>query len=342
MADAGVLLNFQTGQAKVFGQWHNLDRTESGHYLVPLTKIMSYKQENITLHATSGLTDEELNRKAVKLHRQFGHCSKENLVRMVKRSKDFNDKRFLKSINVCYDQCKICEKFTKRPLEPVVTTFMSETFNDIVAMDLKFIGKVIVLHLLDTATRYSAAGIVSSKHASEILDCVFRVWIHYFGAPNMFLSDNGGEFANDSLTELGVMFNVVITTTPAESPFSNGHVERHNAILGTTMEKVLMDLNCSASVALAWSVSAKNSLINHHGYSPNQLVFGQNFSLPSVITNRLPAQKIKPTNQKVEEQLNAMIKAREGMVQSECIEKIKRALRHKTRTYSEAVINIGD
>ena len=69
MADAGVLLNFQTGQAKVFGQWHNLDRTESGHYLVPLTKIMSYKQENITLHATSGLTDEELNRKAVKLHR---------------------------------------------------------------------------------------------------------------------------------------------------------------------------------------------------------------------------------------------------------------------------------
>ena len=44
MADAGVLLNFKTGQAKIFVKWLDLDRNESGHYLIPLTKIISYKR----------------------------------------------------------------------------------------------------------------------------------------------------------------------------------------------------------------------------------------------------------------------------------------------------------
>ena len=37
--------------------------------------------------------------------------------------------------------------------------------------------------------------------------------------------------------------------------------------------------------ALAWAVSAKNALQNRGGYSPNQLVFGTNVNLPSVITD---------------------------------------------------------
>ena len=41
--------------------------------------------------------------------------------------------------------------------------------------------------------------------------------------------------------------------------------------------------------ALAWAVSAKIALQNYAGYSPNQLVFGTNGILPSVITDLAPA-----------------------------------------------------
>ena len=95
-------------------------------------------------------------------------------------------------------------------------------------------------------------------------------------------------------------------------------------------------------MALAWSVSAKNSLANHHGYSPNQLVFGQNFDFPSVIVNKPPAQRAKATSVKVQEHLQALHKARERFTKSESNEKIKRALRHKTRTFSDMIISNGD
>ena len=43
--------------------------------------------------------------------------------------------------------------------------------------------------------------------------------------------------------------------------------------------------------ALVWAlaVSAKNALLNHGGYSLNQLVFVTNVNLPSVITDSAPA-----------------------------------------------------
>ena len=46
------------------------------------------------------------------------------------------------------------------------------------------------------------------------------------------------------------------------------------------VDKILHDQNCSVELALA-----KNFLSNVFGYSPNQLVFGKNPNLPSVLTD---------------------------------------------------------
>ena len=80
-------------------------------------------------------------------------------------------------------------------------------------------------------------------------------------------------------------FNVVTATTPAESPFSNGIVERHNLILAEAMEKTIEDARCAPDVALALAISAKNALQNHGGFSSNQLVFERNINTPSVLTD---------------------------------------------------------
>ena len=53
--------------------------------------------------------------------------------------------------------------------------------------------------------------------------------------------------------------NIIVHITPAESPWSNGLNEWHNGILGE-MVKTLEDTHCSFEIALAWAISAKNTL----------------------------------------------------------------------------------
>ncbi|XP_057314680.1 uncharacterized protein LOC130655883 [Hydractinia symbiolongicarpus] len=103
-------------------------------------------------------------------------------------------------------------------------------------------------------------------------------------------------------------------------------------------DKVTVDLD----MALAWSVSAKNSLKNVNGYSQNQLVFGFNPNLPNCDNAKLPALEGKTSSEIVATNLNAMNAARKTFIQSESAEKVRRALRHQTRTSGDDRFETGD
>ena len=55
------------------------------------------------------------------------------------------------------------------------------------------------------------------------------------------------------------MFKINVKRTAAESPWSNGMVERHNAILAKTIEKLILEHNNKypIDVIIAWTVNAK-------------------------------------------------------------------------------------
>lgn len=93
---------------------------------------------------------------------------------------------------------------------------MGSTFQECVAMDKQYI----ILHVVDHATRLSAAVVISSKKH-------FKIWISVYGTSEKFLSDNGGEFANKDFINMCEAMNINYKTTAAESPWSNGLVERH-------------------------------------------------------------------------------------------------------------------
>ena len=184
------------------------------------------------------------------------------------------DKEFIKCIEHCCDTCELCSKYRKRPLRPVVSFPMADRFNQVVAMDLKEVEhtKTWILHLIDVATRYTAACLSKTKKKELVVRKIFQIWVAYFGSPIKFHSDNGGEFANSCFQEMCEKLGVEVSTTPSEAPFSNGVVERHNAILYETFKKTMDEANCDEDAALAWAVSSKNALQNNNGYSPNQLV----------------------------------------------------------------------
>ena len=113
-----------------------------------------------------------------------------------------------------------------------------------------------------------------SKKPASIIDAILKTWISYFGHPQRFLADNGGEFANEEYREMCETFSIDVAKTAAESPWSNGLCERHNGVLKESVKKVMEDTSCSLETAVSWAVSAKNTLHGHNGLSPNVIVFG--------------------------------------------------------------------
>ena len=143
MKRAEMVLDFETDTAEVLGNKVNLRCTSSGHYCLPLTNLLLQDKPNscvsIVLHTLNlkQISQSKKMKKAMKLHRQFSHASKEKLCKLVKESKDFSDKDFLAIIEECCDSCEICQKFVLPPLRPVVCLNLANDFNQVVCMNLK-------------------------------------------------------------------------------------------------------------------------------------------------------------------------------------------------------------
>ena len=144
-----------------------------------------------------------------------------------------------------------------------------------------------VLHLVDHAIRYSVRVRIPNKESSDIINAIFNHWITYFETPESILTDNGRKFNNQPFWDMTQNLNIIVCTTPAESPWSNRLNKWHNGILREMVNKTLEDTHCSFEIALAWAISTKNTLPSVHGFSPNQLVFNWNFNLPFFLNDKL-------------------------------------------------------
>ena len=342
MSDLGLVIDTGNHQITSNGNVFPLDINFQGHYEL---SVLPNKTEEIYI-ADKNNTNT-MKQMAIKLHRQFAHPSKERLIKLLKQSQLY-DSSFYKVVEEITDNCQFCLNYKAPKLKPIVAFPKASDyqFNQVVSMDLKEItkGKLWILHMEDVATCYTAASIVHNKRKETIVKAIFQMWLAYFGAPEMFHSDCGREFNNDLFREMNDLFNIVTSTTPGESPFSNGKVERANKLLFETMKKTMEEAKCDYETALAWAVSAKNCLQSHLGYSPNMLVFGRNVNLPMISNSQLPALESSNANihEVVRSNLNALHKARENFIKAEASERIKRALRHKTRTYCEIEFSAGE
>ena len=344
MKSAKTEINFVTDEVKMFGETQNVHFTKSGHYALPLNGAKGILDGLDRLNCKINLFTEGLDKKkiAVKLHSQFGHPSKIRLMKLLKRAGRDGDLELIEKIEEVYKECDICKAYAKPEPVPKVGFPLADEFNETVAMDLKFFDGKIILHLVDHLTRFSTGIICKSKEPKEIVSAIIRSWVSIFGPPRKFLMDNGGEFANETMIEFAESMNIRILTTAAESPWSNGLVERHNATLAEILHKVLAENKVDLETALAWAINAKNSLSNVHGFSPVQLALGYNPQLPNILSNKPPANSEVDHKDVLRKHLNTMKSAREAFIQSESSERIKRALKHNVYPSSANKFYTGD
>lgn len=347
MKKANARLNFDKDTISLFGVEQVMVCTTSGHYAIPIKKHNVYscnrnsKEDNLILFSLKENAD--VKTVAKKLHQQFSHPVADRLIKLVKNA-GVENADLIEAIKDVGSHCDTCKRYKKSNPRPVVSLPLASEFNDTIAMDLKTYrnNEIYFMHVIDHATRFSAASVIRSKKKEVIVGQFFKHWVAVFGSPRRILSDNGGEFANSEFIEMCENLNVNFLTTAAESPWSNGLVEKHNHIIGEAVYKIMEDINCSVEIALCWAVNAKNSLQSVYGFSPHQLVFGRNPNLPSAFENKLPALEGVTGSKLIAANLNALHKAREEFIKLESSEKIRRAMRAKTRTHSNVTYFSGD
>ena len=335
MKKANAKLDFVHDKIEMFGEQIELKFTSSGHYMIDLKPFsIEDVKENISLLSLTEAT-------AKKLHTQFGHAPTDRLIDLIRNS-GIEDKKFLKLVEDTEKNCETCKRYKKQKPRPVVALSLAKGFNEVVSVDLKDVEKEKVFHIVDNATRYSGGALVTNKSKEEIVDKFFMNWIKIFGCPKKLLSDNGREFNNELFKEMASLLGVELLSTAAESPWSNGITERHNALIGTMMTKILEETKCSKEVALAWSFSAKNSLTNVYGFSPNQLAFGHNPNFPALIDSSVATAEGSSSSKLIADHLNAMHAARKAFVENESSDKFRRAISKQTRTSTVLTYEQGD
>ena len=241
MKNAKMNIDFETDTVHALGQHLPLSITQSGHYILPLTVstqvLQLVNQQNpvpqamITLQVHSVSKDPAaLIKLTEKLHHRFARAPAHKLISLIKGAGSPwpDDPALTAQIKKTVAMCSTCNLYKKPPPRPTMGLPLATCFQETVAMDLKFYQGKIILHLIDHATRLSQAVHIPSKHPRVIIEALLTNWISIYGPADKFLTDNRGEFVNNEFLDSCEQLNIVVHTTAAESPWSNGLMERQS------------------------------------------------------------------------------------------------------------------
>ncbi len=241
--------------------------------------------------------------KIMRVHVNMGHLSKQQMLILFKaagakpEAMSYVKEKF---------QCSQCMR-QKRPVEARRAAFpRTFSFNRFVGVDCFFInfqGKTrCFLNMICLGTNLQVviwlrdyeAGSPSSLSVWKAFQ---DAWLRPFGSPEVVQCDGGSEFKGRyerGLEQLGCLQVV----SDAASPWQNSKVERHGGWLKTKAEE---ELQTGSTVVgspedleelLIQTAMAKNQHFSVGGFSPMQMVFGQNPRLPLEILSEDGLQEV--------------------------------------------------
>ena len=256
---AKAKIDIETATICFLGNNVPLVTSSSGHLCLPISRSLdATNQESRKVLSRVLFTSPiqgvglDLKNKARKLHLQFCHPPADRLIDLVRKA-GTSDQAVFDVIREVTSQCNVCIKNKKPSLKPAVSFPLANSFNEVVALDLKSFGpEGYILHIVDHLTRYSSACIIKNKQKETIVKGLIKYWIRIFGCPKYFLSDNSEQFVNSEVIDLAEKYNITLKTTAAESPWSNRLCVRHNSILNKSVNKIMANGVCFVETAVHW------------------------------------------------------------------------------------------
>lgn len=278
------------------------------------------------------------NTELEKLHRNFGHPSASALHKLLKRA-DISkvSLKTMESIEDIVRRCTICQKYSPAPRRFKITVGTEDLkFNHVVAVDLMFISKKPILHVVDEATHFMGAQFLKSHSSADVWKALLRCWSRlYLGPPDHLRIDQGSNFVSQEFLDCATTEGIIVLEAPIESPSTMSHVERYHGPLRRAYLKIRESLPRRETDAdcLQLAVKSMNDTVGPEGLCPTLLVFG---ALPR-------AAKRQPASSQLE-RAKALDGARQEVLQEYAKRKISFAMKHtgapKAKEHDAALHNL--
>ena len=256
--------------------------------VMPVCVPWTYHEHQVMMVKDDLAQDDEAVRKALtRLHKNLGHPSQADLVRLLKHAQASE-----KAIKLARQlSCDFCLSQGKPHTPLPGQTSHPTVFNHVVGMDVKHLRgwkpdqTIKALNLVDHASNYQLVLPFYEQETSQVLRQLFEQhWIRVFGPPKVVMMDpartNLGEPMQSLLDSLGIHCKPIA----AEAHWQLGRTERHGGWFGNVLSKLVQE-NSPESKSdweqLVTQAHVKNTMIQNHGFTPFQFVFGRNPDVPT-------------------------------------------------------------
>eukprot|EP00435_Cladocopium_sp_Y103_P007119 s2224_g2.t1 len=243
----------------------------------------------------SKLQDEDrqaAKRTITRLHRNLGHPSNKELVRLLK-SKNVSQ-TLLQAAQE--HECGLCD-LHKRPTGVPVSSMPKETsFNERVQTDTLWINvpgfkhKQPVLMMSDAMNRLLAARFLKAETTEELIKQIESAWISFFGPMKTLQVDEHRAWSSDAMREWATEQGIRLVISPGQSHTRLAILERRHQVTRRAISLFLESNPGLASdkdgliIALNYIVPQLNRTPNVHGFSPLQWVLGYSPSVPGLLS----------------------------------------------------------
>ena len=227
--------------------------------------------------------DKAAKSQLVRIHNNLGHPSPETLAKHLKAA---GEDPALVQAALDY-QCDACLESTEpRHQRPSKLPEVLE-FNDLLGVDGFFFKgrsgyRAYVLHALDEASCFHLGRRALSRGTKHATTTLAELWFSWAGNPRKVYLDPAGEFRSEEILDHFQSLNVRTFVTAAA--WQRGRLERH----GDIVKDMLTRLDTQSPLvndelfdqALLQAFQAKNALVRHRGYAPEQIVLGKSLRVP--------------------------------------------------------------
>ena len=268
-----------------------------GNISIPVVRkfghvYLEWEQEDTILFSRSEL---------IKLHRGFRHPTDTKLLNLIRKTRPHEatetTTRVLKEI---YKSCNTCQILGSQPtrFKTTLPTIQDVKFGEEISMDLMFIEGKAILHIVDTATRFSSAIFLDSQ-GNNYGQSVNGVWLAFLEAwctlytefPNRIRTDAGSVFTSPRWREMAESVGIELRISGVEAHNSLGIEERLHAPLRRIFRKIVFDFpQIDRNIGLKLSIKAMNDTNRDNGLVPSLVVFGIIPRFP-IISSDIPTQK---------------------------------------------------
>ena len=152
-------------KATIFDKEIYLHLSTSGHYCIEIFPSFIEKEliEEVLI-LEKDLPRSKKHSQILKLHKQFGHASVQNLQKLLKNA-NCVENTLTEIIEDVVNNRETCLTFKRPSPRPVVGLPKASEFNDTVSVDLHQLKPNLwYLHIIDEFTRFSNAAIISKKN----------------------------------------------------------------------------------------------------------------------------------------------------------------------------------